>query len=80
MGLRMPIDSNSWAAGHSLGRERVSQYFEERTRNQADADSASAYDQQDEGCDGVANVRAHTRMGPSGRVQVSAHTRTTARS
>lgn len=65
---------NSWDAGHSQWRDRVRQYFEERTRNQA-ASSASAGEEE---CDGVADVRAYTRQGPSGPVQVRAHTRVTA--
>lgn len=70
--IASPAYRNSTAADHALWRERVRQYFEERV---AGENAASAPDGA-EG-DGVAHVRAYTRMGPNGPIQVSAHDRAT---
>lgn len=69
--IASPAYRNSSAADHALWRERVRRYFEERAHGQDEA--ASVPD--DEAGDGVAHVRAYTRMGPSGPIQVSAHER-----
>ena len=63
---------NSNAPGHAEWRARVREYFEQR----ADRDGVEGAVLRDGGeCSGVAQVRAYTRSGPSGPVQVSAHSR-----
>jgi hypothetical protein len=64
---------NSSAPDHKAWQARVQQHFEERTR---EADATDASFTEEEACGGVASVRAYTRSGPSGPVQVSAHSRT----
>jgi hypothetical protein len=62
--------ANTSAAEHRSWRARVQQYFEDRSgRAAGDADG------QEKPCGGVASVRAYTRSGPSGPVQVGAHSR-----
>ncbi|WPB87001.1 hypothetical protein [Sediminicoccus rosea] len=68
--IASPAYRNSSAAEHALWRERVRQYFQERAAGQ---DQAA----EEEDADGVAHVRAYTRMGPSGPIQVRAHDRAT---
>lgn len=60
------------APEHDAWRARVRQYFEERTRTTDEGDAAPGGD---DACGGVAAVRAYTREGPSGPVQVRAHDR-----
>ncbi|MBS7788363.1 hypothetical protein KTR66_00070 [Roseococcus sp. SDR] len=71
--IASPAYRNSAAADHALWRERVRQYFEERASGRDEA--ASAPDDADD--DGIAHVRAYTRMGPNGPIRVSAHDRAT---
>ncbi|WP_431302573.1 hypothetical protein [Sediminicoccus sp. BL-A-41-H5] len=66
--IASPTYRNSAAVEHKMWRERVRRYFEQRAEGQ---DQAAAEDD----ADGVAQVRAHTRMGPSGPIQVPAHER-----
>ena len=51
----------------------MQQYFEERTRQGGAGDTSQT---EEKTCGGTASVRAYTRSGPSGPVQVSAHSRT----
>jgi hypothetical protein len=62
---------NRAAPGHERWQSRVRAYFEERERHSAGTEGAG----RDDACGGVAAVRAHTRRGPSGPVQVSGHSR-----
>lgn len=57
---------NTAAPGHTEWRQRVRAYLEART---------AAAVANDEDCGGVAEVRAHTRRGPNGPVDVAAHRR-----
>jgi hypothetical protein len=66
--------TNSSAPEHRAWRAHVQQYFEERTRRSGTGDDTSQTEEK--ACGGVASVRAYTRAGPSGTVQVSAHSRT----
>lgn len=70
--IASPAYRNSAVADHALWRERVRQYFEERA---AGENSALVPDDAED--DGIAHVRAYTRMGPNGPIQVSAHDRAT---
>lgn len=65
--------TTSSAPEHSAWRARVQQYFEERTRRSENGSDVSQTEEK--ACGGVASVRAYTRAGPSGPVQVSAHRR-----
>jgi hypothetical protein len=65
--------ANPSAPEHKAWRARVQQYFEERTRRSGVGDASRT---EEKPCGGVASVRAYTRSGPSGPVQVSAHSRT----
>ena len=65
--------TNSSAPEHRAWRARVQQYFEERTRQGGASDASRT---EEKGCGGIASVRAYTRSGPSGPVEVSAHSRT----
>lgn len=67
-----PYANSSWPE-HRAWRARVQQYFEERTRQGGAGDTSQA---EEKACGGIASVRAYTRSGPSGPVQVSAHSRT----
>ena len=64
--------ANSSAPEHRAWRARVQQYFEERTRQDGAGDASRT---KEKVCSGIASVRAHTRSGPNGPVQVSAHSR-----
>ena len=66
--------TNSLAPEHRAWRARVQQYYEERTRRSGTGGNTSQAEEK--ACGGVASVRAYTRAGPSGTVQVSAHSRT----
>lgn len=70
--IASPAYRNSAVADHALWRERVRQYFEERA---AGENSALVPDDAED--EGIAHVRAYTRMGPNGPIQVSAHDRAT---
>jgi hypothetical protein len=63
---------NSNTPGHAEWRARVQSYFQQRVGG--DHATGSIQGGEDE-CTGFAQVRAHTRSGPSGPVQVSAHNR-----
>lgn len=65
--------TNPSAPEHRAWRARAHQYFKERTRRGGASDTSGT---EEKGCDGTASVRAYTRSGPSGPVQVSAHSRT----
>jgi hypothetical protein len=70
--IRSTPYQNRAAPGHERWQSRVRAYFEERDQRGAGTDG----DDRDDTCGGVAAVRAHTRRGPSGPVQVSGHSRT----
>ncbi|MBY0332355.1 MAG: hypothetical protein K2X49_17005 [Acetobacteraceae bacterium] len=65
--------TNSSAPEHRAWRARAQQYFEERTRQGGASNTSQT---EEKACGGIASVRAYTRSGPSGPVQVSAHSRT----
>lgn len=73
--IRSGAYGNSAAAGHRDWRARVRRYFEER---EGAGRTGEATPSEERDCTGVAAVRAHTRAGPSGPVQVSAHSRAVA--
>lgn len=58
---------------HAAWRARVRQYFDERTPRD---ETRGGFGAEAKPCGGVASVRAYTRAGPSGPVQVGAHSRT----
>jgi hypothetical protein len=65
--------TNSSAPEHRAWRARVRQYYEERTRQGGAGDISRT---ETKNCGGIAAVRSYTRSGPSGPVEVSAHSRT----
>ena len=65
--------ANSLAPEHGAWHARVQQYFEERVRQ---GDTSDTHQTETSACGGIASVRAYIRSGPSGPVQVSAHSRT----
>jgi len=64
--------ANSSTPDHTAWRGRVRQYFEERARSR---ETGNVSRTEDTTCSGTASVQAYVRSGPSGPVQVSAHTR-----